>query len=420
MSKLAHSNQETMDAIEMNAMKNDDIEHCQCEYCIGGNIHDSDCAVHNEPAYPNGPCNCSLSKKFIPQEMVDRFLSWPLPIGFSPDCGISFDGRGKDARGYEKQWPVGTNLLSAEQARNMLEHVVAPTLRYERLLLSNAEKEIANLSAPHSATQPVPVEPDLGWLYTHCKAIGMDCKSDSGKMAEDIALFTINLQSALQRAQEAKQAAVDLWSNTGETLQKADDTLRKISSVIGQGGMWDTENLDYYEVYARISDGINAHLNIQRERAEKAEAKLAAIRSQPAPVEPDTVCWFKHGPYSDSEPLICVFDDPQDDDNYSPLIYRGHYDSLRSALQRAQEEADNQFKYAGRLLDELHKAEQANRRMVELMKEPSEAMWSAVWVSIKVPPLQRARSVLSVHDLRLLWAAFHQAMSAELLKEAGE
>ncbi len=25
-------------------------------------IHDSDCALHNMPAYPNGPCDCSLSK----------------------------------------------------------------------------------------------------------------------------------------------------------------------------------------------------------------------------------------------------------------------------------------------------------------------------------------------------------------------
>ena len=24
--------------------------------------HDSDCALHNEPATPNGPCDCSLSK----------------------------------------------------------------------------------------------------------------------------------------------------------------------------------------------------------------------------------------------------------------------------------------------------------------------------------------------------------------------
>jgi len=23
--------------------------------------HDSDCATHNEPAMPNGPCDCSLS-----------------------------------------------------------------------------------------------------------------------------------------------------------------------------------------------------------------------------------------------------------------------------------------------------------------------------------------------------------------------
>lgn len=23
--------------------------------------HDSDCATHNEPAYPNGPCDCSLA-----------------------------------------------------------------------------------------------------------------------------------------------------------------------------------------------------------------------------------------------------------------------------------------------------------------------------------------------------------------------
>lgn len=25
--------------------------------------HDSDCAVHNEPAYPKGACDCSLSKQ---------------------------------------------------------------------------------------------------------------------------------------------------------------------------------------------------------------------------------------------------------------------------------------------------------------------------------------------------------------------
>jgi hypothetical protein len=33
--------------------------HCQCPACINGTIHASDCAVHNAPAYANGPCDCS-------------------------------------------------------------------------------------------------------------------------------------------------------------------------------------------------------------------------------------------------------------------------------------------------------------------------------------------------------------------------
>jgi hypothetical protein len=46
-------------------------------------------------------------------KMVDRFLSWPLPKDFAPDCGISFDGRKDDEPNKNKTWPVGTNLLTA-------------------------------------------------------------------------------------------------------------------------------------------------------------------------------------------------------------------------------------------------------------------------------------------------------------------
>lgn len=46
--------------------------------------------------------------------------------------------------------------------------------------------------------------PELIWLYSHCKAIGMTCTSDSGKWEEDIALFTINLKNALNRLTESK------------------------------------------------------------------------------------------------------------------------------------------------------------------------------------------------------------------------
>lgn len=53
--------------------------------------------------------------------MVSRFLCWPLPKTFGPDCHISFD-RAKAQANHA--WPVGTNLLTADEARAMLEHVL--------------------------------------------------------------------------------------------------------------------------------------------------------------------------------------------------------------------------------------------------------------------------------------------------------
>ena len=74
----------------------------------------------------------------VTNEMVDRFLSWPLPRTFSPDAGISF---AKTYNGYKDGiftkdiprspegqagfWPVGTNLFTADEARAMLEHALA-------------------------------------------------------------------------------------------------------------------------------------------------------------------------------------------------------------------------------------------------------------------------------------------------------
>jgi hypothetical protein len=51
--------------------------------------------------------------------MVNRFLGWKLPQDFAPDAGISFT-----PVSWPLGWPVGTNLLSANQARAMFEHVL--------------------------------------------------------------------------------------------------------------------------------------------------------------------------------------------------------------------------------------------------------------------------------------------------------
>lgn len=65
---------------------------------------------------------------------AQKLMGWPLPKDFSPDCGISFDGRGPDARGYDKGWPTGTNLLTVQQAEQMLAYALeginqsAPTM----------------------------------------------------------------------------------------------------------------------------------------------------------------------------------------------------------------------------------------------------------------------------------------------------
>jgi len=62
-----------------------------------------------------------MSKTMI-DKMVDRFLGWKLPEDFGPDCYITFDR--EKAKQNPHCWPVGTNLLTADQARAMFEHAL--------------------------------------------------------------------------------------------------------------------------------------------------------------------------------------------------------------------------------------------------------------------------------------------------------
>lgn len=53
------------------------------------------------------------------QEMVARFLRWPLPKSFAPDGGVTFMPT-KAQRDGTHPWPVGTNLLDYNQAEEMV------------------------------------------------------------------------------------------------------------------------------------------------------------------------------------------------------------------------------------------------------------------------------------------------------------
>ncbi len=131
--------------------------------------------------------------------MVNRFLGWPLPKTFSPDCGISFDGRKNDEWNKSKQWPIGTNLLTADEAKEMFEYV----------LKSAAPLNIAQ-QAPDGYAQ-VPV-----WLRVPRYANDGQTRSDdgpyvsisdcnreaNGKASENYPVAVAALQSQLSQAQE--------------------------------------------------------------------------------------------------------------------------------------------------------------------------------------------------------------------------
>lgn len=64
----------------------------------------------------------AIAKEFADahvRTMVNRFLGWPLPKTFGPDCGISFK-----PLPHPNGWPVGTNLFTADEARQMFEHAL--------------------------------------------------------------------------------------------------------------------------------------------------------------------------------------------------------------------------------------------------------------------------------------------------------
>lgn len=67
----------------------------------------------------------------VTDEMVTRFLGWKLPEDFHPDAGISFqpyfnvEWNAKHGKPPQRHEPIGTNLFTADQAKAMLEHVLA-------------------------------------------------------------------------------------------------------------------------------------------------------------------------------------------------------------------------------------------------------------------------------------------------------
>lgn len=60
------------------------------------------------------------------EKITNRFLAWELPEDFSPDAGITFTPDFNVGTPWPmKHRPMGTNLLNATQARQMIEYLLA-------------------------------------------------------------------------------------------------------------------------------------------------------------------------------------------------------------------------------------------------------------------------------------------------------
>jgi hypothetical protein len=67
----------------------------------------------------------------VTDEMVNRFLSWPLPESVNSDVCVTKD-YGQRYGFVPLPQRTGTNLLTADEARQMLEHVLGSTTPSEK------------------------------------------------------------------------------------------------------------------------------------------------------------------------------------------------------------------------------------------------------------------------------------------------
>jgi hypothetical protein len=111
------------------------------------------------------------------EALVDRFLAWKVPPTFGPDGGITF----KPSNGMSREqayaqpgwWPIGTNLFTATEARQMLEHLLGTPTRTWCIAKQHPERAEVSMfttSSEHAAKE----YERLGWTVREVGALPAD------------------------------------------------------------------------------------------------------------------------------------------------------------------------------------------------------------------------------------------------------
>ncbi|WP_297501888.1 hypothetical protein [Ferrovum sp.] len=132
-----------------------------------------------------------------------------------------------------------------------------------------------------SETRPFPVidKPDVSEKICPDAIVNPDANSDTDwiwktymKTPGDMVAFARAIQEQVlgwDEGIEEDERIVDKHNETVTALKAARDeaieVLQDISSWLGQGGMWDTKNINLKEMEDRIREGIDSHIKVQAE-----------------------------------------------------------------------------------------------------------------------------------------------------------
>lgn len=194
--------------------------------------------------------------------LVDRFLSWRLPQDFAPDGGITF-------KRSTHLWPVGTNLLTAHQAKAMLEHILADEITHDT-------KE-----APSKAELVQEAVKAANFLLSYTEGKGLDaapgvvCAREVLRLTED---------NAALRQDIARHAAKTMKFTTRE--QRLEALLLEVKSAIDPNSYW----------YGHLRNKIDDALAIPEPASESATPgwKLVPLEPTEAMLDAGCAAWDKH------------------------------------------------------------------------------------------------------------------------------